>query len=238
MVPRGCALFYVPLRNQHLIRSTVPTSHGFVPAPRYGFHLRSVIVWQQEAYASRPGNASKSPFPPSAKSQFVRNFEFVGTVDGAPYLSIPAALAFRESVGGDAAIREYCFNLAREGGELLARKLGTEVLENDEGTLGECCFTNVRLPMALEEIQEAAEKRGHDWRNGDQCLEDRVRDFISGLTVTNHNTFMAIMFHGGAWWVRISAQIYLEKSDFEFAGEVLVELCAACRNGDFVPTVS
>lgn len=168
------------------------------------------------------------------KSKFVINFEFVGTIDGAPYLSIPAALAFRESIGGEKAIREYCFDLARKGGERLAKMLGTEVLENEEGTLGECCFTNVKLPMALEDIQEAAAKRGYDWRTCEQGVECKVRDFITGKMIEKHNTFMAIIFHGDAWWVRVSAQIYLELDDFEWAGEVLLGLCDASRSGEFV----
>jgi selenocysteine lyase/cysteine desulfurase len=59
-VPRGCAVFYVPERNQPLVRSTLPTSHGFVP--KGGFKGLS------------------NPLPPSSKSEFVNNFEFIGTI--------------------------------------------------------------------------------------------------------------------------------------------------------------
>lgn len=136
LVPRGCAVFYVPVRNQHLMRSPLPTSHGFVP---------------------RTGGKINNPLPPSKKSEFVTNFEFVGTMDSSPYFCIPAALAWRSKVTygdkkGEDAILEYCFQLSKEGGKVVTSALGTELLENEEGTLSEGTnFVNVRLPISYAE---------------------------------------------------------------------------------------
>lgn len=132
-VPRGCAVFYVPVRNQHLMRSTLPTSHGFVP---------------------KAGNTLVSPLPPSAKSEYISNFEFIGTLDNSPYLCIPAALAWREKVvwkdlRGEDAVIGYGQYLAERAGEIVSKILGTEVLQNEEGTLTKCHFANVRLPLDL-----------------------------------------------------------------------------------------
>ena len=121
-VPRGCAVFYVPERNQHLIRSTLPTSHGFIPTPK-------------------EGQVINNPLPPTGKSAYLTNFEFVGTLDNTPYACIPAALQWRKKVTyrgkhGEEAISSYCLSLAREAGRTVSSILGTEVMENAEGTLG------------------------------------------------------------------------------------------------------
>lgn len=88
LVPRGCAVFYVPQRNQHLIRSTVPTSHGYVPLP--------------------DAAPRANPLPPTTKSVFVNAFEYIGTLDNSPYLCVKDALDFRERVlGGEARIQRY-----------------------------------------------------------------------------------------------------------------------------------
>lgn len=79
-VPRGCAVLYVPERNQALIRSTLPTSHGFV--------------------AKNPGLAQKNPWPKSAHGEFVANFMYVGTFDNTNYLCVAEAIKWREQVCG------------------------------------------------------------------------------------------------------------------------------------------
>lgn len=54
-----------------------------------------------------------------------------GTIDYTPYLSVEAALQWREWVGGEAAIQKYCHELAIEGGKILANTLYTSVMDPD-----------------------------------------------------------------------------------------------------------
>jgi selenocysteine lyase/cysteine desulfurase len=111
-VPRSCALLYVPIRNQHLLRATLPTGFAFMP---------------------QNGPASSDS---SGKDNFVANFASVGTLDDSPYLCVEAAIAWRrrlawDDLSGEKAIMNYCRRLARDGGEAVATVLGTEVLDND-----------------------------------------------------------------------------------------------------------
>lgn len=200
------------MRNQSLIRSTLPTSHGFAPA-----------------VADIPSPLPKSAFVDGAKSAFVANFEFVGTIDSAPYLCIPAALQWRQSVGGEDAIRHYCTTLAQEGGRYIAGELGTEVLDNKTKTLSQCCMTNVRLPLSLEKAQEYAVKSGHE--KGDVGM--LVRDWFSRTLISDYDTFVQTVFYAGHWWSRLSGQVYLEQKDFEWAAETLKKLCQRAEEGEW-----
>ena len=154
--PRGCAVLHVPKRNQHLIRTTYPTSHGYVPGP------------------SAPPSI-RNPLPPNNdKSEFVNLFQFVATADNTPYYCVPAALNFRQNLcqGGEEGIYNYIRDLAQRGADLLALLLGTEVMDDlDEGrglrTMGslegsvgsgrvgwqgglrDCAMANVLLPITI-----------------------------------------------------------------------------------------
>ena len=45
-------------------------------------------------------------------------------------------MKFRQLLGGESVIQQYCHTLAREGGKAVAEILGTELLDNSgEGTL-------------------------------------------------------------------------------------------------------
>ncbi|EME87100.1 uncharacterized protein MYCFIDRAFT_187044 [Pseudocercospora fijiensis CIRAD86] len=205
-VPRGCAVFYVPLRNQHLVRSTLPTSHGFVPKTA----------------------GAISPLPPSAKSEFVNNFEFVGTLDNSPYLCVPAALEWRSRLTwqgkkGEDAIMQYSWQLARRAGEIVSRALNTEVMESAEGTLGkDINFANVALPIDFEKDA-----------NGDMGIAIEIAQWLSNVLVEEYDTFLAVMVHGGKFWTRLSAQVYLIEGDFEWAGKTLKEVCERARGGEW-----
>ncbi|KIX02100.1 uncharacterized protein Z518_08039 [Rhinocladiella mackenziei CBS 650.93] len=154
--PRGCAVLHVPKRNQHFIRTTYPTSHGYKPRENSSASIRN-------------------PLPPTDKSDFVNLFQFVATADNSPHYCVPAALNFRQNLcGGEEAIYNYIRDLAQRGADLLAMLLGTEVMDDlgagyglktmgsyeasdrrDGGRIGwsgglrDCAMANVLLPITI-----------------------------------------------------------------------------------------
>ncbi|KAI1473870.1 PLP-dependent transferase [Daldinia eschscholtzii] len=134
-VPRSCAVLYVPFRNQALIASAVPTSHGYISKSGERFN----------------------PLPRSHPSPFVNNFQFMGTLDTSAYLCVKDAIAWRaKTFGGESQIIKYTHGLAREGGNRVAQILGTEVLDNKSGTMSQCATTNVALPLTVEKASHAS----------------------------------------------------------------------------------
>lgn len=208
-VPRGCAVFYVPGKNQHLVPSTLATSHGYVP--------KTVV--------------RTTPLPPSAKSPFVQGFEFVGTLDNAPYLCLKDAIAWRRNVlgGEDSAIAQL-WDLNKRGARIVAGRLGTEVLENSKGTLTDCGMSNVALPIWCG-------KAGKGAREADAVLEDgeaqRALQWMLETMISEFGTFMALFIHGGRMWARISAQVYLDEEDFKRGADVLENLCSRVAKREF-----
>ena len=171
-----------------------------------------------------------NPLPPSSKSEYVNNFEFVGTIDNTNYLVVPESIKFRNNVcGGEAAIMEYCSNLAKEGGEAVAKILGTTIMDNSTGTLTKgCCMVNVLLPLEMNPSKVP----------GKNCIDPgngmHVTEWIQETLIADFKTFLPIFFFQGKWWSRLSAQIYLELADFEWAGAALKEICERAGNGEFL----
>ncbi|KAI8626576.1 PLP-dependent transferase [Xylariaceae sp. FL1651] len=192
-VPRSCAVLYVPLRNQHMITSPIPTSHGYVSKSVSRFN----------------------PLPASSKSAFITNFEFVGTVDASPYACVKLAIEWREQVlGGEAQIMKYIHTLADEGGKVVARILGTQVLDNKSQTMSRCAMTNVALPIDITVASISCQ----DW-----MMRTMIKDY---------KTFIPLFIHRHRVWARISAQVYLDMEDFEWAGRMLLELCGRVKRGE------
>ncbi|XDG09821.1 hypothetical protein ABKA04_009436 [Annulohypoxylon sp. FPYF3050] len=134
-VPRSCAVLYVPERNQEMIKTSLPTSHGYTPKSGKRFN----------------------PLPKQHSSAFVNNFQFVGTLDTSAYLCVKDAIEWRQQVlGGETRILEYIQTLAREGGKKVASILGTEVLDNKSGSMSRCATTNILLPLRPEEATRAS----------------------------------------------------------------------------------
>jgi selenocysteine lyase/cysteine desulfurase len=215
-VPRGCAVFYVPLRNQPLMRSTLPTSHGFVP--------------------KGPKTVGHNPLPQSQKSQFVTNFEFVGTMDDAPYLCVKHSIAWRaEVLGGEQRIRDELTQLARSGGKKAAEILGTKILDNDSQSLTRCSMVNVALPLAVgpEEGKPPLEGELAALPAIPQIETAAAMKWFLETLMDEYKTFVALYAYGGRWWARLSAQVYLEMDDFEWAGKTLKEVCERTAKGEY-----
>ena len=217
-VPRGCAVFYVPLRNQHLILSGLPTNHGYVAknGPRAGKVVQK------------------------SKSRFVFDFEFNGTIDNAPFLCVKDSIAWRRDVlGGEEKIRAYLQYLAKEGGKRVAEILGTEVMDNSTGTLTNCGMVNVALPLAVkgEEGGNVPDAKSGKYALVSEGREDELSDWISDSLVNDYRTFIPLLVHRGRWWGRLSAQVYLSLEDFEWTGKTLRELCERAGGLDYVTPV-
>ncbi|KAK7450744.1 hypothetical protein CaCOL14_007104 [Colletotrichum acutatum] len=203
-VPRGCAVFYVPERNQHLMASTVPTSHGYVP---------------------RSGQIRFNPLPKSKDSQFVTNFGFNGTFDNSPNLCVRHSIEWRKSLGGEDKILEYLQTLAKKGGKKIAAILGTFILDNKTETLTKCAMINVALPMVSGPDAESVSVGSDGTVTVPETESGAVGAWLVSKLMGEYQTFLPIYRHDGRWWVRVSAQIFLDESDFEWTGNTLKDLC-------------
>ncbi|KAH2225415.1 hypothetical protein KXV58_000169 [Aspergillus fumigatus] len=167
----------------------------------------------------------------SGKSAFEELFEFVATTDDTAYLCVPAALKFRSQVcGGEDRIYAYLEKLAMEAGDIVAAALGTEVMQEpglkpgEVSQLRRCAMATVRLPFAVSgSEQDPKTASARLTLQAAQAAE--VAGEIQKALVRDYGTFVPVFARGGWLWTRLSAQVYLEKSDFEWLAGVLNELC-------------
>lgn len=207
---RGCAVFYVPERNHHLLPTTLATSHGYQPKLVQGL---------------------RNPLPPNEKSHFVNNFQFVGTKDNSGYLTVKDAIEWRRDVlGGEEKIMEYLKDLNKRGTDYLASELGTHVLENKTGTLRNCAMGNVALPIWISEAGEGA-KEGDVVVPQDEAVT--AFNWMLQTLMDDHKTFVATYADQGRFWVRLSAQIYLDLEDYEFAAKALKDVIKRVGAGEY-----
>lgn len=241
-VPRAAAVLCVPERNQHMIRTTLPTSAGFVP------HLppRKVIPPPAEAMSSSTtltGDEERE----ADNTLFVKLFEYVGTMNSQAYNCVGAALDFRAQVcGGEEKVMQYCSNIAHRGAEAVARILGTGVLSDAEGSITKgMAMVNVRLPLDPDALQKMASSSAHkDNMHATQDADvnppwaEHVRAWIGRQFIDGYNTSVPILWWGGAFWTRLSGQIYLEIDDFWEIGRQMDVLCKRVMRGEHLSRVS
>ncbi|KAJ3938547.1 uncharacterized protein N0V96_011274 [Colletotrichum fioriniae] len=141
-----------------MFSSTVPTSWGY------------------ETEENR--NKMNAPY------YFSKLFDKISTTDNTPYCCIPAALEFRARVcSGETSIRDYCEDIARQGGDVMAEILGTEVLGASSASFRQCCFVNVRLPLTLADL------------NVDTSVGRGIAKWMQELTPAEYETYIPIKFY-------------------------------------------
>ncbi|KAI1319360.1 hypothetical protein EDD11_004226 [Mortierella claussenii] len=129
------------------------------------------------------------------KTGFEGEFSWNGTMDYSSMLSIEGALQFRQQYG-EKAIMNYTHKLAVQGGKVMAEILGTNVLTPHDQQVGS--MVNVRLPI-----------------NNINHPKIQTPDYLIRHLLDKYNVYSPSFKHGGFFWTRVSAQIYLELSDFE-----------------------
>ncbi len=123
--------------------------------------------------------------------KFPRAFDYVGTRDVSAFLSAPAAIDFVERFGA-AEVRDYLARLSREGVALTAR-LGAEPIAPD-------AMIAAMRAYALPQRREA--------------VPDDALQLMQGLW-EKHRVQVASSVFQGKLLLRLSAQIYVERADFE-----------------------
>ncbi len=155
--------------------------HKWVCAPKASAALWVAPAWRETLRPLVASHGMADGFRPA--------FDWTGTRDPTALLAVPAALDFFRRAGW-AAVREHNNELARQGAEVVADRLGTSPPSADGLA---AAMRLVPLPVALSEDDARA-------------LERRLLDLGVVVPVT---------YHGGWRWLRLSAQLYNSLSDYE-----------------------
>lgn len=131
---------------------------------------------------------------------YIPEFDWTGTRDPSAWLSVPAAIAYHQHLGG-AELRRRNRALAVAGGHYLAQAWGGEMAAPDD-LLG--AMATVRLPSAAPGDPEAA------------------NDLQIALS-TDHGIEASVGARDGVFWIRASAHVYNEMADFRHLASALLE---------------
>jgi isopenicillin-N epimerase len=140
------------------------------------------------------------------RTRFRAEFDWIGTIDPSPYLCIPAALRFCESLmpGGWPELMDANRALTQRGRHLLCERLDTTPAAPDS-MIGSLAAVAIPLPLDDDEIERF---------QGRVAEQDRIEVPIYGWPVPSAR-------EGGrggrphSAWVRISMQRYNELDDVE-----------------------
>ena len=168
----------------------VGNMHKWLCAPKASGVLQVAPQWRETLRPLVASHGIAEGYQPS--------FDWTGTKDPTALLAVPAALAFFEAAGWD-AVRQRNNDLASDGAELVARRIGTCTPEADGLA---AAMRVVRLPAPLTEADARA-------------LEVRLFE--------DYQIVVPVTWLDGWQWLRLSAQLYNTLSDYERLADALVE---------------
>ncbi|KAI9321227.1 pyridoxal phosphate-dependent transferase [Dichotomocladium elegans] len=164
-------------------------------APRNQKYIHPLVINQEYKHSDHP------------QFSFQKEFANPGVVDMTPYMCIERALEFRESLGGEEAITQYCHNLAMEGGALVAKIFQTSVLENGDEVMT-ANMVNVEAPLTESKYS----------------YSETISLFTEKI-IYDENCMVPLFFHNNKWYVRLSAQVYTDIQDFKEGAEAIARVC-------------
>lgn len=191
--PTPCTVLYVDQKHHDKVQ-TFPISHSYIPDVTSTYAADSSV----------------------RKNLLHDKFLFVGTMDYTNYIASQEAIKFRRDVcGGEEAIRDYTYKLAKDAAQLFCNEFGTKTVTAgnnlDEDTTP-TAMINVFLPtpsgpVDLEAPVDANGKHAVD-------LEFAANELQYAL-LFKYNVYFPIGVINNQLYTRLSAQVYLDLDDFQ-----------------------
>ena len=165
--------------------------HKWVCSPRACAVLQVAPSWHDRIRPLIPSSDYFAGFQPA--------FDWTGTADPMPLLTVPAALTFWTELGWD-AVRRFQHDLATAGAGLVAERIGTRMPVSNEFT---AAMRLIALPALLD-------------RDAGVSLAERM--------LLEHKVMAHVTHHQSTSYVRVCAQLYNGPEHYERLADALLAL--------------
>jgi selenocysteine lyase/cysteine desulfurase len=214
LVDGAHALGQIPYHQPELLYANVDAylsnGHKWLYTPK-----GSAVLWIN---ASQITNLFPEPTVISSTNDMTTSlserYAYVSARDYTAWLSIGAALQFRQDVlGGEEAIYQYCRTLAKQAKQHLQTVWNTTDIQLVPDEMEEF-MVHVALPPAIDTVQRATQ----------------LMEFL----LDHHKTYIRNLYDAdsGILYARLSAQVYLEMTDFELLGKQVLEFAKSLEDCD------
>jgi selenocysteine lyase/cysteine desulfurase len=177
----------------------VANAHKWMYSPKAGAILYVDPKWQSKIQPAVIGSENANA------KDFAGRFAYTGTRSYNAMIAVDAAMDYRDTLGND-AIMKYLKQLAWEGAAACMKAWGMTV---ETGLIVPSPDMNAGIIDVILPTQNGS----------------KVRAAADGL-LEKYDTYIQCGVYEGSHYVRLSAQIYLELSDFELFATRFLELAA------------